>query len=281
MSADNPPTFNFSGIDFNNTYFLNENNTNLTKAQADNYYLNKQIPDTATVLETFNSGINALSISPLAIGSGLTIAGTQTSGNLNLGSGTGIITGAINISTGLVTGLNQTVNIGSSSITSGTQFINLGGVNTFTTGSQTVRLNRPLTLNYNSLPILTDLGYYVNYTSTSQPVSSGINNNINSFQIETSGLYCVSCQIIFTIGTNAIRFTRQRFGIQQTTGTYLNNLYQSRIGTYDMPASSDYVESFSGIYRFTGTSNYFLICDSLFTLSTLSANGNVVITRIG
>jgi hypothetical protein len=187
-------------------------------------------------------------------------------------------TGVLNI--GTATARTAAINIATTKNTSSAQSINIGSSNASATG-QVISINRPLKINYSTLPTLTDLGYYVNYTDTSQAITSGANNIIVTIPIQTAGLYIVDIQIIFTIGATAIRFTRQRFGIQQTVGTYLNNLYTSTIGTYDKPLTGEYVESTSGIYRFTGATNYFLICDSLFTLSTLSAVGNVIITRIG
>jgi len=187
-------------------------------------------------------------------------------------------TGILNIGTS--TTRTGNINIANTQ-TTGTGNIILGSNVLTGSGTQNITINRPLTIGYTTLPTLTDLGYYVDYTNTSQAITSGSNNIIVFIPIETSGLYIVNIQMKFTIGATAIRFTRQRFGIQQSIGTYLNNLYTSTIGTYDMPLTGEYVDSTSGIYRFTGATNYNLVCDSLFTLSTLSAIGNVIITRIG
>jgi hypothetical protein len=218
---------------------------------------------TTTQITPSTSSMNITNVGP-ADGD-FNLCPTQNSGTLNIGT-SNARTAAINIATTKNTSSAQSINIGSSNASATGQIINI---------------NRPLRINYSTLPTLTDLGYYVDYTDTSQAITSGANNIIVTIPIQTAGLYIVNIQMIFTIGATDIRFTRQRFGIQQPVGTYLNNLYTSTIGTYDKPLTGEYVESTSGIYRFTGATNYFLICDSLFTLSTLSAIGNVIITRIG
>jgi hypothetical protein len=54
---------------------------------------------------------------------------------------------------------------------------------------------------------------------------------------------------------------------------------QHIVGTYIKPRTLNYVESYSFIFRLSGT--YYLGCDSIFTDNTLTAIGKVVITRIG
>lgn len=377
MTTKQPPKFYFNDIIFNSEYYIEEISSGFSQDQADLRYLKKNITDTATALETFNSGIKTNSIesiintdtlniqtisdtsiniinvgnattnnqtlnlnsktinvgdttvpsainiispatfTPIAtFSAGLSSLNVQSiiGQNLTIGSMSGIvkfgsaalttqitpstssmnitnvgpadgdfnlcptqITGILNIGTS--SSRTSAINIGTSKNTSAGQSINIGSSNVLATG-QVININRPLRINYSTLPSLTDLSYYVDYTDTSQAITSGSNNIIVTIPIQTGGLYFVDIQMIYTIGATAIRFTRQRFGIQ-TGGLYLNNLYTSTIGTYDKPLAGEYVESTSGIYRFTGATNYFLICDSLFTLSTLSAIGNVIITRIG
>ena len=62
MAIINPPSYEFSGIDFNSSYFTDENTGSLTQSQANKLYLQKTIPDIATAVETFNGGIQADSI---------------------------------------------------------------------------------------------------------------------------------------------------------------------------------------------------------------------------
>jgi len=65
MSADNPPTYYFTGIQFNSAFY-NGNDT-LTQTEASSLYLLKNTPDTATALETFSGGIKTNSIQPATI----------------------------------------------------------------------------------------------------------------------------------------------------------------------------------------------------------------------
>ncbi len=52
MSAENPPTYNFDGIDINPGFYVNETNSKwLTEEQANALYLKKTVIDTATVLD--------------------------------------------------------------------------------------------------------------------------------------------------------------------------------------------------------------------------------------
>ena len=62
MSVENPPLFYFNGIAFNNSFFNTGSISTLTKGQANTLYLRKTVPDTTSVLETFNNGIKTASV---------------------------------------------------------------------------------------------------------------------------------------------------------------------------------------------------------------------------
>ena len=83
MAIDNPPIY--SGITFNSQFFVEETG-GLSEAQANALYLRKTFPDTATALETFNSGIQTNAVSPLTGGS--LALGTTNDLVLNVGTGT-------------------------------------------------------------------------------------------------------------------------------------------------------------------------------------------------
>jgi hypothetical protein len=83
MSIDNPPIY--SGITYNSQFFA-EDTGGLSETQANALYLRKTFPDTATALETFNSGIQTNAVSPLTGGS-LSL-GTTNNLVLNVGTGT-------------------------------------------------------------------------------------------------------------------------------------------------------------------------------------------------
>jgi hypothetical protein len=73
MSADNPPTYYFTGINFNSSFYEPTGTGDLTLAQANSLYLKKTVADTATAIETFSAGIETKSVdtdteAPLTIG---------------------------------------------------------------------------------------------------------------------------------------------------------------------------------------------------------------------
>ena len=60
MTQANPPFPNFNGITYNPAFFNTSSSSSgggLTAAQANKLYLQKLVPDTANVLETFTAGI--------------------------------------------------------------------------------------------------------------------------------------------------------------------------------------------------------------------------------
>jgi hypothetical protein len=66
MAIDTPPIY--SNVIYNSLFFPDANDTGLNESQANALYLRKTFPDTATALETFNSGIKTNSITPLTSG---------------------------------------------------------------------------------------------------------------------------------------------------------------------------------------------------------------------
>ena len=131
MTTNTSPSPNFSGINFNAEFF-SSSSTYLTEEEANLLYLNKAVPDTANVLETFTVGISATAIGANTAsidfvtsigtnttfirssggGGALTICDDTTSGNLDIGTGTTRL-GNINIGTGV--GATGNINIGSAS----------------------------------------------------------------------------------------------------------------------------------------------------------------------
>lgn len=57
MSAQDSPTYYFNGINFNPSFYETNSNGGLSESVANGLYLRKTVPDTATALETFSSGI--------------------------------------------------------------------------------------------------------------------------------------------------------------------------------------------------------------------------------
>jgi hypothetical protein len=81
----NPPSYFFSTIDFNPTFYTSTNGS-LSQTQANALYLQKTIRDTATALETFSAGIQTPSLSS---------TGTGASNILNIGIQSRTASGAV------------------------------------------------------------------------------------------------------------------------------------------------------------------------------------------
>jgi hypothetical protein len=75
--AINPPDYYFPGVNFNPAFYANDTGGGFTEAQANALYLKKKVPDTATALETFNSGIKTNSIE-LVSGTALALPASTT-----------------------------------------------------------------------------------------------------------------------------------------------------------------------------------------------------------
>ena len=107
MTSASPPYPWFSGITYNPSFFASSSTGDLTKAQANALYLRKTVPDIATALETFNSGIQTNNVD--SIGNDLYLNSSNT---LNIGTLTSPVlnmvtqnssTSIVNIKTGTFT----------------------------------------------------------------------------------------------------------------------------------------------------------------------------------
>ena len=101
MTSQTPPYPYFDGIVYNPSFFSSSSSSTssggLTQTQANLLYLRKTTADTATVLETFSSGISSPAIDALSSSSSIDIwTDTTRSGSVNIGNGAGSI-GGINI----------------------------------------------------------------------------------------------------------------------------------------------------------------------------------------
>ena len=83
MAIINPPIYEFTGIDFNSSYFNSANTNGLTQAQANKLYLQKTVQDSASAIETFNSGILSDSIQSIT---GTSSIFSTTMSSLSIGS---------------------------------------------------------------------------------------------------------------------------------------------------------------------------------------------------
>jgi hypothetical protein len=195
MSAENPPTYNFPGIEFNPTYFINESiSSGFTEEQANALYLKKKIPDTATALETFNVGIKTNSIEP--------INATDTV-NINTVSSTAINIVNIGNNTTNEQTLNlnsKTINIGDTSVPSSVNIL-----------STSIVIGNPSsgTISFGSSAITTQIT-----PSTSSMYLSNIgpaNGDFNLCLLQNTGN--------LNIGTSTTRTAAINIGTGKTTGS--------------------------------------------------------------
>jgi len=110
MSSSIPPTYYFSGINFNPSFYDNVD-SGLTLSTANSLYLNKASADTSAVLETFTAGISTASINSSSTASNFALIPVLTG---NMGIGTVAPTGTA----------VKTIQLGESTVTS----VHVGGI---------------------------------------------------------------------------------------------------------------------------------------------------------
>jgi hypothetical protein len=143
MSSTIPPTYYFSGINFNPSFYDTVESSGLTQGEANLLYLKKTVPDTATSIETFSAGIISPSVDSSGTNNPISIGASQTTGVLNIGTGvrtTGLNGGAINI--GNFGSTAGPINIGTSNtaITISGLVHQNGAINSLNSTSGTMRL---------------------------------------------------------------------------------------------------------------------------------------------
>jgi len=235
MSSYNPPYPYFNGITYNKDYF-ETSGAGLSRTQANALYLQKTTPDTATALETFNTGIktntinavstsldlvaNSLGLNPNSASATTNIhtnsssssgtvnimgsnGGSSGTVNICVGSGGGVTASECNISTGTTIG---TVAIGNSAnaVNVNSMALSLG------TATKTLTVQAPITLNYNP-SVLTGpsmIGYSVTSTFAAVSFASGPTTStiIRSVQVASTGLYLITWEIQYAGGVVPIMF---------------------------------------------------------------------------
>ena len=85
MTAFPPPNQYFNGIIYDSDYFVSSSTgSGLTISQANARYLQKTIPDTTSVLETFSGGLLTNSLNPLTTSGTIQIGHTATNTNVEI-----------------------------------------------------------------------------------------------------------------------------------------------------------------------------------------------------
>jgi hypothetical protein len=246
MSSSQPPFPYFNGIEYNSAYFTSID-SGLTIAQGNAKYLQKTISDTATALETFNSGISTNTITATTATSAPTLFNNitttniqigqgQTSGTLSIGNGSsrsgtlGIAQntrGNVSIANNMTSGGSNIVTIGTNSL--GT--LNLKGATvkineTGSTGateignssSGAIVIYKPLTPSYTPGAITsTTIGYKLDFTALSLTLSPNVAKSIMSVSL-TPGVWLLQATIqtptpatyqglCFSLVTNVMNYT--------------------------------------------------------------------------
>jgi hypothetical protein len=148
MSADSPPTYYFTGIQFNSSFYLDVSTSPLTQSQASALYLLKKTADTATALETFSGGILANNISPVTTSSTISLNSSKV-GSTNADP-------AIAIATSDVT---RTIKLGNESSTNQNSVhlasldVTFNGINNITGTTGVIQIGNKQTTSAGSLNI--------------------------------------------------------------------------------------------------------------------------------
>jgi hypothetical protein len=245
MSAENPPTFSFNGIDFNPTYYVNESTSSgFTQEQANALYLKKTTPDTATAIETFTGGIKTNTIE--------SVIDTDT---LNIQTVSDTATNIVNI--GNATTNNQTLNLNSKTINIGDttvpSAINIISPSTFT-GTATIGTIAATTINSSAVNSLLAIGS--NQVNAGATLSIG-NNNARTGPINIATSLTTGLNQSINIGSASITSGTQIINLGGSqiitgTGTQTINLNKPlKIGYTNiveaLSASFDKIGSYSGI----------------------------------
>ena len=85
MTTTLPPSENFTGI-FYNPAFWTTASSSLTLEDANDLYLRKTTPDTATAIETFSAGVSTQSMTSPNLAADVTLFPSQTAGTIRIAS---------------------------------------------------------------------------------------------------------------------------------------------------------------------------------------------------
>lgn len=289
MSADNPPTYYFTGIDFNSSFYTTttSGSGDLTQVLADTLYLRKTVADTATVVETFSNvnGIKVNKIEPLnttsndiVIGSTISNSNRVAIGKSTGGLGVSFPSGAVvnNIDTIGTSGGNGTLTIG------GTRAIALNiGKATYSTNILSDQ-SFPLKVNHISSVLQADIlriglnntgGIAIGigsitsggvsadgvfFYTTQNPVTSGDEANIIASDNSVLNIMTDSAYIIEQVNIGVKDAVISNF---KTTINGLTNIAQNNIGTNPTYISTDSSTTSNSI-EFHSNNNFVTSYDS-------------------
>lgn len=243
----------------------------------------------ATQITPSTSSLNISNVGPA--NGDFNLCGQQNSGILFIGTSSNR-TAAINIGTGKTTGANQIINIGSQVITSGTQTINLGGQQNITGGgSQTINLNKPLTVAYTGPPSsIAQIGGIQEISATYSNLTTNSTKTICSITNLNIGVFMVFYSIKHILDTISINYSLIRHGLTNTADSFTNiesNIYISHPGTKTHGNDLELIENNSGIITISpALQAIHLTANCTFTTTSpgtvpLSLLGLIRVVRIG
>jgi len=232
MAETNPaPSPNFSTIDFNPSFFTSS--TYLTVDEADSLYLNKSVPDTANVLETFSVGISANTIQAGSV----TVTTVLNSDSVD-SSGTTLTLGATN-----ATKVTTSKPFSASSFDSTGSTLTLG-----VTNATTVTTSLPFYANSyyftGTAPTLskTSMNYFVNYSAVAEGFTTTgarylytpASNSAGASHYFNAGVYEANVHV-YVVQTGGPTFSGCTFTIGAASGTATGTISKtSQYGTYNV-----------------------------------------------
>jgi hypothetical protein len=234
MSADFPPEYYFTNINFNSAFY-EPSSTGFTQEEANLLYLRKTVADTATAIETFSAGVLTDTLNPITAGSNLTIgssitaedvflgqnitsgdiyigvnatATTGRSGTIHIGDGNNIASGTIHINNGTTNASNTNINNGAT--TTGTVNIMTGLTSTGTinlatgTGSAKVNIGNGTTtgaINIGNSANNVSLSAITLSLGTTSTTIVNVGNNTNTVNLAANSLTLGSVNKSLTVNT--------------------------------------------------------------------------------
>jgi len=286
MSAFPAPSYYFTGIGFNSAFYTTSTTIGLTQSQANALYLLKNTADTATALETFNSGISTNSIATTTSTSNLLMYPNQTSGGIYLGvnvaSSTGR-TGVIHIGDGnsLPSGANIHINNGTNVAsnvnilngTGSTGTINLGCATSVTNCNSNLTMGNGKNINLqNALigyvaPTVSQLGGFISvpYSVVTSAFTSAVDKVYGTYTLTQAGYYLMVANCI-NYSASLVTPYAQCY-IYDTT----NSKYIAYLGSQQSTTNSTMAYSVSGFYYVPASTNTVITVSVGITFSSGSA----------
>jgi len=254
MSADSPPTYYFTGIQFNSSFYADVSTSPLTQSQATALYLLKNSADTATALETFTGGVLINSISPTTTSSTISLNSSKI-GSTNADPAIAIATSDLTrtIKLGNESGTNQnSIHLASldvtyhglNNITGTTGIVQIGNKQTTLTGvlnlgcstAGNVRVDAPINIG-------TD-------TTTTGVITIGSSNATQSTVVKNADVRMgTGKNITLSSGTVAPSSTQLGYlkvGTVKASGTVINN-GNTNIGDITLDAGSWIINAYCNI----------------------------------